>query len=239
MKNKEKRAEEFANAVACMLLFLFMTGMVIVAGSCDDDVKHSDDWNEELQMYEYEIDLQEQWETEREINKQEAAEKAAREEYLASSSNPCNDSTLVEALKRLGEECNPYDYYGGAYDAIMKASGLLREDDQESELSEQDKNTNQTKDLSVRQNAHKQVTGAYKNLKDMCINTYLGAKYKKGKCEFPVYERMNGRAGLEKKFENCQINKIIVGKGNTATAHAVCNGVPSIIKVKRYYQKGR
>ena len=75
--------------------------------------------------------------------------------------------------------------------------------------------------------------------KDTCLDNYLGAKYKKGKCEFPVYERMNGRAGLEKKFESCQINKIIAGKGNTATAHAVCRGVPSIIKVKRYYQKGR
>jgi len=78
-----------------------------------------------------------------------------------------------------------------------------------------------------------------KSPKDVCLDNYLGAKYKKGKCEFPVYERMNGRAGLEKKFESCQINKIIAGKGNTATAHAVCRGVPSIIKVKKYYQKGR
>lgn len=69
---------------------------------------------------------------------------------------------------------------------------------------------------------------------------YLGSKYKKGVCTFPVKkEPMYGRAGLEKKFKKCQINEIIAGKGNTATVHAVCSGVPSIINVKRYYQKGR
>jgi len=69
---------------------------------------------------------------------------------------------------------------------------------------------------------------------DICIDNYLGAKYKKGTCEFPVYERMTGRAGLEKKFGNCQINEIIPGKNNTATVKAVCMGVPSIIHVKNY-----
>ena len=76
--------------------------------------------------------------------------------------------------------------------------------------------------------------------KDICLDNYLGAKYKDGKCEFPVKtEPMYGRAGVEKKFPSCQINKIIAGKDNTATVHAVCNGVPSIINIKRYYQKGR
>jgi len=70
--------------------------------------------------------------------------------------------------------------------------------------------------------------------KDICIDNYLGAKYKKGTCEFPVYERMTGRAGLEKKFPSCKINKIIPGKNNTATVKAVCMGVPSIINVKNY-----
>lgn len=70
--------------------------------------------------------------------------------------------------------------------------------------------------------------------KDICLDNYLGAVYKDGLCIFPVKERMNGRAGLEKKFGSCQINKITKGKNNTARVEAVCNGVPAIINVKNY-----
>lgn len=147
-------------------------------------------------------------------------------------------SDLVEAMEKLGMKCDPYNPVDSweAY-RILKGSGIWCDDpDNESVITRCDTLEERKKQIKETQKKSELKSTAPK---DICLDNYLGAKYKKGKCEFPVYERMNGRAGLEKKFESCQINKIIAGKGNTATAHAVCRGVPSIIKVKKYYQKGR
>jgi len=70
--------------------------------------------------------------------------------------------------------------------------------------------------------------------KDICLDNYLDAVYKDGKCIFPISKQMTGLAGLEKEFGSCQINNIVKGKNNTAKVEAVCMGVPTIINVKNY-----
>lgn len=126
------------------------------------------------------------------------------------------DHMMVEALAKFGKECDPYEYMMSADEryVFLKRAGMYP--DEEEELKSTDP-------------------------KDICLENYLGAVYKKGKCIFPVkQEPMYGRAGVEKKFPSCEINEIKAGKNNTATVQAVCMGVPSIINIKRYYQqKGR
>lgn len=77
--------------------------------------------------------------------------------------------------------------------------------------------------------------------KDICLDNYLGAKYKKGICEIPFGGKISKLKDLKKKkaFENCQINGIKQGKNNSATADAVCNGVKAKIILKNYNGKNR
>ena len=133
---------------------------------------------------------------------EERKELEEEEKFLASSDNPCNNQYLVESLKQLGKKCNPYKKYDILRE--MKASGIWCDNpEDDNRMVRCDK---------------------LKNLKDICLD--LGAKFKNGKCEFSVKkEPIYGRAGLERKFPSCQIDKIIAGKGNTATVRAVCNSV--------------
>lgn len=79
------------------------------------------------------------------------------------------------------------------------------------------------------------------NPQSLCLDTYLGAKYKNGICEIPFSGKVSKPEDLKNKkaFESCQINKIIAGKGNTATANAVCNGMKAKINLKNYQVQKR
>lgn len=82
---------------------------------------------------------------------------------------------------------------------------------------------------------------AAQTAEEICLDKYLGAKYKKGICEIPFGGKISKLEDLKKKkaFENCQIDGIKQGKNNSATANAVCNGVKAKIILKNYQAQKR
>ena len=74
------------------------------------------------------------------------------------------------------------------------------ENEQVKDAQEQINKTNKKSELKSQEPAN------------ICLDNYLGAVYKDGKCIFPISEKMTGRAGLEKKFSSCQIKKLYQGK---------------------------
>ena len=77
------------------------------------------------------------------------------------------------------------------------------------------------------------------NPQSFCIDTYKKAKYKNGICEVPFDGKVSKAGDLKKDFESCKINKIIAGKGNTATVDAVCNGLRVNINLINYQVQNR
>lgn len=70
--------------------------------------------------------------------------------------------------------------------------------------------------------------------KEQCLDTYLGATYKKDTCNVPFYGKVSSKSTLDKKFASCNVGDIIKGKGNTATANAICNGLKVKINMKNF-----
>ena len=167
------------------------------------------------------------------------SEQERTEEEQARNQMYC-PSDLVEAMEKLGMKCDPYNPVDSweAY-RIMKASGIWCDNpDDENVITRCDTLEERKKQIKETQ---KKSELKSTEPKDICLDNYLGARYKKGVCEIPFSGNINKLEDLanKKHLQNCQMNGIKKGKGTTATVDAVCKGVKAKINLKRFQAQQR